>query len=260
MVALLVALTFIAAILIDYLIRRGKKVEDRIELSPSVRPAVQPAPAVTAVPTVLVVDDEKTVCNSCKKILTQEGYKVDMALSGGEALNKVKGNGFDAVIADWKMPEMDGIELVKRIKKENPNIVVIMITGYPSVDSSIQAIRSGVSDYVPKPFTPDELSDAMLRALAKGQAVPADLVRDRLVEKKVVTSKQRDKIAEATQEQVIITPAVTSGFAEKRKVGAIRFGLATLWSRLFFIALLPAMLISIIVAIFKTALGKRPLQ
>jgi DNA-binding NtrC family response regulator len=108
---------------------------------------------------VLVVDDEKTVCNSCRKILTQEGYNVEVASSGEEALNKVKANGFDVVITDWKMPEIDGLELARRIKSENPNIAVILITGYPSIETSIEAIRSGVSDYVPKPFTPEELSD-----------------------------------------------------------------------------------------------------
>ena len=183
MVALLVALTFITALIIDALIRRGKRVEERMELTSSVRPAVRPAATVRPVPNVLVVDDERTVCNSCKKILTQEGYNVDVALSGEEALNKVKGKGFDVLITDWKMPEIDGIEVAKRIKKENPDIAVIMITGYPSVESSIKAMRSGVSDYVPKPFTPEELSDAMVRALAKGQAVPADLVLNRLAEK-----------------------------------------------------------------------------
>ena len=192
MVALLVALTFIAAILIDGLVRRGRK-ERGVELPSFVRPAVapvamsasaaRPAPTAKLVPNVLVVDDEKTVCNSCKKILTQEGYNVDVALSGEEALSKVKGNGFDVLITDWKMPEIDGIEVASRIKKENPNIAVIMITGYPSVESSIKAIRAGISDYVPKPFTPDELSDAMVRVLAKGKAVPADLVLDRLTEK-----------------------------------------------------------------------------
>jgi len=196
MVALLVALTFIAALIIDALVRRGKKVEERMELTSSVRPAAvaasadisassaKPAPTARPIPNVLVVDDEKTVCNSCRKILTQEGYHVDVALSGEEALKKVKGNGFDVLITDWKMPEIDGIEVVRRIKKENPNIAVIMITGYPSVESSIKAIRSGVSDYVPKPFTPEELSGAMIRALAKGQAVPADLVFDRLGKEK----------------------------------------------------------------------------
>jgi len=183
MVALLVVFTFIAAILIDALVRRGKVVEERMELAPSVRPAVSPVPAVAGARNVLVVDDEKTVCNSCVKILTQEGYKVEVALSGKEALNKAKGNRFDAVITDWKMPEIDGIEIAQRIKKENPNTAVIMITGYPSVESSIKAIRSGVSDYVPKPFTPEELSDAVVRALAKGHAVPADLVMDRIARK-----------------------------------------------------------------------------
>lgn len=172
MVALLVALTFITALLIDALVRRGKRVEERVELTSSVRPAVRLAASVRPAPNILVVDDEKTVCNSCKKILTQEGYNVEVALSGEEALNKVKGNGFDVVIADWKMPEIDGIEVARRIKKENPDIAVIMITGYPSVESSIKAIRSGVSDYVPKPFTPDELTDAMVRVLEKAGRIP----------------------------------------------------------------------------------------
>jgi DNA-binding NtrC family response regulator len=183
MVALLVAFTFIAAILIDALVRRGKVVEERLELAPSLRPAVRPA-VVARARNVLVVDDETTVCNSCKKILSKEGYNVDVALSGDEALKKVKGNRFDAVIADWKMPQIDGIEMAKMIKKQNPDTAVIMITGYPSVESSIKAMRSGVSDYVPKPFTPEELSDAMMRALSKGQAVPADLVMDRLAKEK----------------------------------------------------------------------------
>jgi len=185
MVALFVALTFIAAITIDWLLRRGKEQEKGMALSYYARPAVQPGTNV------LVVDDEKVVCNSCKKILAQKGYNVDIALSAQEALKKVKDNGFNVVIADWKMPEIDGIEIAKRIKKENPDTVVIMITGYPSIETSIKALRSGISDYVPKPFTPDELSDAVVRALAKGHAVPTDLVIDRLVQKGVVDLEGR---------------------------------------------------------------------
>jgi DNA-binding NtrC family response regulator len=180
MVALFVALTFLAAITVDALLRRGKEQEEGMALSYYARPAVRPGTNV------LVVDDEKVVCNSCQKILAKKGYNVDTALTAEEALKKVKGNGFNVVIADWKMPEIDGMEIAKRVKKENPNTVVIMITGYPSVESSIKALRSGVSDYVPKPFTPDELSDAVMRALSKGHAVPTDLVINRLVEKGIV--------------------------------------------------------------------------
>jgi DNA-binding response OmpR family regulator len=213
---------------------------------------------------VLIVDDEKTVCNSCKRILTQEGYMVDVALSGEEALNKVKGNGFDVVITDWKMPEMDGLELARRIKKENPNIAVILITGYPSIETSIEAIRSGISDYVPKPFTPEELSEVTLRALIKGHAVPTDLVLDRLVETGVVTPKAKPEVVETTQVEVPVAPAVTPMPAEEEKVGPIRFVLksvlAPIFGRLFFIALGPIVIFTIVGGIFKAALGKKSLD
>lgn len=213
---------------------------------------------------VLVVDDEKTVCNSCKKILTREGYSVDMALSGEEALNKVKGNGFDVVITDWKMPETDGFEVTRRIKREKPNMVVIMITGYPSVENSIQAIRSGVSDYVTKPFTPEELSDAMIRALARGQAVPADLVLDRLTEKGVVTPKAKPEVIKAPRIEAPVAPTVTPAPVEEEKVGPIGFAfksvLAPVFGRLFFIALGPLVVFAIASGIFKVALGRKPVS
>jgi DNA-binding response OmpR family regulator len=213
---------------------------------------------------VLVVDDEKTVCNSCKKILIQEGYNVEVALSGEEALNKVKGNGFDVVITDWKMPEIDGIEMARRIKKENPNITVIMITGYPSVDSTIKAMRAGISDYVPKPFTPEELSDVVLRALLKGYAVPADLVLDRLVEKEVVTPKARPEVVEAIPTEIKVTPKVTPIPVEEKKGGPVKFVfksvLAPVFSRLFFIALGPIVIFTVFSGIFKAVLGKKSLE
>jgi len=199
MVALLVVFTFIAAILIDALVRRGKRIEEGLELPSFAGAGVAPAVATVA-PSVLVVDDEKTVCNSCKKILTREGYNVEVAMSGEEALSKVKGNDFDVLVTDWKMPQLDGMEVAKRIKKENPNIAVVMITGYPSVETSIQALRSGISDYVPKPFTPTELSDAMIRALAKGQAVPAELVLDRMAEKGMIDRSPKHGTGDAAAE------------------------------------------------------------
>lgn len=176
MVALMVALTFIAALVIDAVVRsRRKEEQKRVEFPLTAQPAVQTAQAARQAASVLVVDDEQTVCNSCRKILSQEGYQVDVARSGEEALGKVKGNGFDLVITDWKMPKVDGLEVARRIKKEKPNTQVIVITGYPSVDSSIEAIRSGIADYVPKPFTPEELTDAALRVLQKAGRVPATI-------------------------------------------------------------------------------------
>ncbi len=199
---------------------------------------------------VLIVDDEKTVCNSCKKILTQAGYQVDMASSGEEALDKVRGNGFDVVITDWRMPKMDGLEVARRVKQERPEVAVIIITGYPSVENSMEAIRSGVADYVTKPFTPEELSDAMLRALAKGHAVPADLVVDRLVEKETVTPRVEPKVA----------PQVAPVAVRQEKVGpagfVFRSALAAAFGRLFFVALGPLVVFALIFGVSKRLMGK----
>jgi CheY-like chemotaxis protein/glycine cleavage system H lipoate-binding protein len=116
---------------------------------------------------VLVVDDEQVVCNSCKKILNQDGHNVEIALSGREALKKVEEDKYDVMIADWKMPEIDGMEVLRIVKKNHPDIVLIMITGYPTVQSAVQAMRLGVSQYVPKPFTPENLTDAFNKALGE---------------------------------------------------------------------------------------------
>jgi CheY-like chemotaxis protein len=197
---------------------------------------------------VLVVDDEKTVCSSCRKILTREGYNVDVASSGKEALAKVKANGFDVVVTDWKMPEIE----------------VILITGYPSVETSIEAIRSGVSDYVPKPFTPQELSDALIRALEKGQAVPADLVLDRLIEKGVVSPKALPQAVERVEEEVKPRPAVTPVPVEEPKVGPIKYVfksvLGPVFGRLFFIALGPIVIYALFAGIVKAVMGKKALD
>jgi len=199
---------------------------------------------------VLVVDDEKTVCNSCKKILTQAGYQVDVASSGQEALDKLRGNGFDVVITDWKMPKMNGLEVAREVKREKPEVAVIIITGYPSVESSMEAIRSGVADYVTKPFTPEELSDAMLRALARGQAVPADLVVDRLMEKETVAPRVEPKVA----------PRVAPVVVEEKKVGpaglVFKSGLAAVFGRLFFVALGPLVVFALIFGVWKRLAGK----
>jgi DNA-binding NtrC family response regulator len=199
---------------------------------------------------VLIVDDEKTVCNSCKKILTQAGYQVDVASSGEEALNKVRGNGFDVVITDWRMPKMDGLEVARRVKQEKPEVAVIIITGYPSVENSMEAIRTGVADYVTKPFTPEELSDAMLRALAKGHAVPADLVVDRLVEKEAVSTKVEPKAA----------PQVAPVAVEEKKMGpagfAFKSALSAVFGKLFFVALGPLVVFALIFGVSKRLMGK----
>ena len=116
---------------------------------------------------ILVVDDELIVCESCKRILEEEDYEVEMALGGREALEKMRANSFDVVITDLKMPEIDGMEILKILRAEYPDTIVIMITGFSTVETAVEAMKIGAFDYIPKPFTPDEVSIVVKKAIEK---------------------------------------------------------------------------------------------
>jgi CheY-like chemotaxis protein len=114
---------------------------------------------------VLIVDDEIAVCNSCMKTLSREGYAVDYSLSGEEALNKIAIGNYDLVITDLKMPKVDGMQLLRTVKGRWPEVNVIMITGYGTIRSAVEAMKLGAFDYVSKPFTSEELAGVAARAL-----------------------------------------------------------------------------------------------
>jgi DNA-binding NtrC family response regulator len=116
-------------------------------------------------PRILVVDDELIVCESCQRILEEEGYEVETALSGTEAFAKMKENHFDIVITDLKMPGIDGMEVLRRLRREYPDTIVIMITGFSTVETAVEAMKLGAFDYIPKPFTPDEVSIVVKKAI-----------------------------------------------------------------------------------------------
>src|SRR5512139_1243749 len=118
-------------------------------------------------PRILVVDDEMIVCESCKRILEEEGYEVEAALSGKEALEKMKAHPFDIVITDLKMPGIDGMELLGIFHKEYPDSIIIMITGFSTVETAVEAMKLGAFDYIPKPFTPDEVTIVVKKAIEK---------------------------------------------------------------------------------------------
>src|SRR4030043_486448 len=107
------------------------------------------------------------VCESCKRILEEEEYEVEVALSGKEAFEKMKGNPFDIVITDLKMPGIDGMEVLRTFRKDYPDTIIIMITGFSTVETAVEAMKLGAFDYIPKPFTPDEVSVVVKKALEK---------------------------------------------------------------------------------------------
>jgi DNA-binding NtrC family response regulator len=114
---------------------------------------------------ILVVDDEEIVLLSCERVLTEEGYEVRTLLSGREALALLGEETFDLALVDLKMPGIGGIELLQAMKRDYPDIAVIMITGYSTVESAVEAMKSGAADYLPKPFTPDQLTFIVKKTL-----------------------------------------------------------------------------------------------
>jgi len=118
-------------------------------------------------PKVLVIDDEEIARISCQRVLKREGIEVRLAAGGREGLEMVVKNPPDLALVDLKMPEMDGVEVVRRIQAHDPNIVSIIITGYATIESAVAVMKQGAYDYLPKPFTPDELLIVVKRGLEK---------------------------------------------------------------------------------------------
>ena len=111
--------------------------------------------------TIMIVDDEKIVRESLFHWFTKLGHTVEKASSGFEALERLEKNPFDLLFVDIKMPEMNGIELLEKVKTEYPETIVVIITAYGSIESAVKAMQLGASDYLLKPFKPDFLSLVM---------------------------------------------------------------------------------------------------
>jgi len=118
---------------------------------------------------ILAIDDEPVILDSFRKILVVAGYSIDTVESGREALGLVQKNKYDFVFTDLKMPEMDGLDVVKGVKHFSPESDVIVITGYATIESAVNAMKYGAMDYVQKPFTEDELIDFTKKCLIRRQ-------------------------------------------------------------------------------------------
>ncbi|MBI5101173.1 MAG: response regulator [Nitrospirae bacterium] len=118
-------------------------------------------------PAVLVVDDEEVARRNLEHILLKENYTVMTASSGSEALRKIETVDFDVVLTDFRMEKVDGLEVLRRIKARSPHTEVIMITGYATVDTAVEAMKKGAFHYIPKPFTIDDVRATVRQALDK---------------------------------------------------------------------------------------------
>lgn len=121
---------------------------------------------------ILVVDDETDMRNGLQKVLSRKGYSVDTAEDGLRAVEKMKQSSFQVVIADLKMPRMNGIDVLRKAKDINQAIAVIIITGYGTVASAVESMRLGAFDYIAKPFKPDDISLIVEKALKTEGIIP----------------------------------------------------------------------------------------
>ena len=122
-------------------------------------------------PRVLVADDELSICRSCEKILRRHGCEVKTVLSGREALALLELEPFDLVFTDLKMAEVGGMELLQTLQTRFPDIVPVVITGYASVASVVETMKLGAFDYLPKPFTPEEMVVVVTHAWEKRKRI-----------------------------------------------------------------------------------------
>jgi formate transporter len=122
----------------------------------------------------LVIDDEAIVRESCRRIFSQEGFDVRVTGSAREALDLATSTRFDVILCDWKMPEMDGVDVVEVLDKRSPDAAIIMISGYPSLERATEVMKRGAMDYVAKPFAPEEIIGAVTRAVNRRKREEAE--------------------------------------------------------------------------------------
>ena len=158
---------------------------------------------------ILVVDDERDIRDGCERILTRKGYQVTKATNGQEGLDLVKENPYSIVLLDLKMPGMDGIEVLPQILNIRPETLVIIITGFATIETAIEAMKCGAYDFIPKPFKPDQLRIIVDRAVERKrlteEAERLELERQRTLQDLYMEKSRTRTIIQALPQGVMVT-------------------------------------------------------
>jgi len=140
--------------------------------------------------TILIIDDEESMRDSCSLILKKDGYNIESAEDGNRGLEKIKTVKPDLVLIDLKMPGLSGFEVLDEVKLIDPEIIPVVITGYATVESAVEAMKRGAYDFLPKPFTPQEFRIIIKRGLERKKlAQEAEMLRSekKLIEENFIT-------------------------------------------------------------------------
>src|SRR5262245_16894676 len=159
---------------------------------------------------ILVVDDETNVLTTVQAILQQEGYEVDAAAGGAQALAAIQSRHYDLVLTDLRMPAVDGLEVLSHVRKHSPETVTIMMTGYASLDSALEAVQLGAYEYLLKPTEVPQLKLAVKRSLERKRFSEIDT----LYNSSLAIAAESDHDAEAISKQIADAVCRVLGIAE----------------------------------------------
>ncbi|MBF0224269.1 MAG: response regulator [Desulfobacterales bacterium] len=126
---------------------------------------------ISFIPRILIIDDEKRIRDGCQKVLEQEGFEVLSAQNGTLGLQMIENEHFDIILLDLMMPGLSGFDVLEKVKSLHPDTVIIVITGYATVEHSIEAMKKGAFDFIPKPFSPDQLRIIVSKAIEHTRAL-----------------------------------------------------------------------------------------
>lgn len=150
---------------------------------------------------VLIVDDDESMRVACAQALEQIGFSVALAPDGDQALEIASRESFDVALLDLRMPGPPGMEVLRRLKQDSPNLMVIIITGYATIDSAVEAVKSGAYNYLPKPFTPEALTTIVSKAVTarrralESTSISQELERKMLSEEMIGSSEAMRNVA-----------------------------------------------------------------
>ena len=245
-VASIVIITIIVFIVVDLLLRKiltrvrdartQKEREEALDTGLSMdvseeAPSLKRVELEQAKARILAVDDESIILDSFRKTLVLGGYSLDTVESGAEALGLIRKHDYDFVFTDLKMPGMDGIEVTKSVKHLRPDIDVVVITGYASIETAVETVKYGALDYVEKPFTEDELLDFVHTALTKRQDRLEKQARHQIRLIKPGTSESESRLELNVPAGAFVSPEHV--WAMIRLNGTVRVGLDDLARKLF---------------------------
>jgi len=180
---------------------------------------------------ILAVDDEEIILASFRKILVLAGFSIDTVERGSEALGLIRSNDYDFVFTDLKMPGMDGVEVTKAVRHLRPDIDVIVITGYASIESAVETVKFGAMDYVEKPFTEDELLEFVKTALIKRNNKLEKQMRHKIRLIKPGTSESKSRFELNVPAGVFVSKQ--HAWAKIEMNGTVRIGLDDLIRKIF---------------------------